>query len=109
MKKDFFKRHNRFVERITVERRVLDLLNGKFGHIYPLGGVTSKALKTWNLYLEGHIHPTMKENILNIVNEIIKRVQIDSDASKDVFSEEYSIANWPSIEKLINHLKILCN
>lgn len=78
-------RTNKFSQRVSIEREVLSIINGRYGHIYPLAGLSKKAYERWKM------NALIKaEDILiydTLITEIINRIQIDCDASKDVFEE----------------------
>ncbi len=69
----------RFVERVAVEREVLDLVNRQFQCV-ELCGLSQAAISRWHDSVE-----RVPDEVVNLVVTIAKRARLDVDASRDVF------------------------
>lgn len=98
------KRTNRFSQRVDIERQVISMINRSYGEITPLTGLTKKSYDSWAYKICGHVSEIKIQKINKVVSEIIYRVQLNCDASKDVFSE-YPISNVDKpVDELIHQL-----
>lgn len=103
-----YKQKRGFASRVFTERTVLSLVNSKLGHVITLPGLTIDTISKWEQVLL-----TRKPNIQALpisarLKEISLRCQLDSDCSRDVFSDEELISAG-SVDEAINRLAFELN
>lgn len=72
----------RFASRVETERKVLRLVNCEY-KMPSLNGLTNSAIESWRL-----ANPSANDEIAEVLRSIAKKVQIEADASRDVFDEK---------------------
>lgn len=100
-------RTNRFSQRVDIERQVLSILNNELGAVSPISGLTKSSFEKWKVKIADKLSNEQNSNLESTVNEIIYRVQIDCDASKDVFHEPPMDIKEKSIDTLLSRLKTI--
>lgn len=101
---DTQKIRRRFRQRIFIERRVLELVNNSLVKCAPLSGLTNETLKKWEYSVFAE-YGNQALAVIETIKQISIKCQIDSDCSRDVFSEK-DLEVSCSIEELINSLKV---
>lgn len=95
--------HRRFDDRVSIERKVLGVVNQLMPE-QQLHGLTDAAIETWRLRM-----PTASQRdnaIIRLVVEIARRSKIHVDTSRDIFDDE-GIPELSSIERLVLELRHL--
>lgn len=77
-----FGRHNRFNNRLEIERKVLHIINKKHNISIPLEGLTEASIQKWSS--SQHIDI----DLINLLYEISHLSLLHNDCSRDTFSEE---------------------
>lgn len=78
-----------FGERVNIERRVLNLVNGSHISNAELAGLSIQAINKWAETTVSQ--PALLQNFLHVKNllvEIAERLRLNSDKSRDVFESD---------------------
>ena len=105
--------HNRFRQRIQIERRILGIINNKFSNYYQLSGLTDASINLWHTEINKILPNIDFSKLIIDLKQISKLARINNDMSREVFSrEEIAEFNGLDIDKLIakmeNSLIYLC-
>ena len=94
-------RSENFHHRVSVERKVLQMINRHWGSRHQLAGLTMPAINQWAKQNSVLIE---KNEVLSLLVEFSARLNIEADKSKQVFD---SIPVPSSLEELANRLELL--
>ena len=94
----------RFRQRIEIERRILYDVNRAVPFIRPLSAITEESVCLWLHNAHRDVPPSVTQRIARIINEISKRVALDTDCSRDVF-EDGELLPMDSIGELLIQLE----
>ena len=88
-----------FRRRINIERKVLKAVNITLTACRPLAGLTDQSINSWAIDLKKYYDFPQVKQIVEVLTEISKRSMLNTDCSRDVFSND-------ELEKIAS-LKIL--
>lgn len=77
-----------FRQRISIERRILKLINETMKRSKPLTGLTDGAVLAWARQLDGEHDAQQIQELVKVVTEISVRSMLNTDCSRDVFSTD---------------------
>ena len=103
-----YKQKRGFANRVFTERTVLSLVNSKLGHVVTLPGLTIDTISKWEQGLSTQRPSVQAVLVSDRLREISLRCQLDSDCSRDVFSDE-ELVSAGSVDEAINRLTIVLN
>ncbi|MBE0393340.1 hypothetical protein [Flavobacterium sp. PL002] len=90
-----------FLNRITAQRKVINIVNKEKKHDFPLVGLSSKSLERWKL-----------ENSISDNSELVESLYLISsnlfflaNKSQEQITEEYKLLS-NSVSNLINNLNV---
>jgi hypothetical protein len=99
-------RNARFVERVRSERAALGFVNVGFGDAPPLSALSDPAIATW-AHNAARIYPMHEvREVLPILGELSRRLDVQADNSREVFEDTRPIQG---VEILLSRLKTVCN
>lgn len=93
-----------FKRRVTIERKVLGLVNTALVECEPLAGLTEEAIYAWAENLTRIYDAAKGSHIAEIVTQISARSRLNTDHSRDVLSND-AASKAGSIAKLLEKLE----
>lgn len=93
-----------FRRRINIERKVLKTVNEALTSCHPLTGLTERAIFRWANDLNEHYDSKKFRHLVKVIKEISIRSMLNTDCSRDVFSNDEPKKATP-IQNLYNHLE----
>lgn len=97
-----------FANRVSTERTVLSLVNSRLGHVATLPGLTIETISRWEKGLSTKLSCCQAVLVSDQLREISLRCQLDSDCSRDVFSDE-ELVSAGSVDESISRLSLVLN
>ncbi len=95
-------RRSRFETRVLLEREFLTRVNGRFGQVAPLAGMTRLAIDSWVTRAAQFVSPCWVTEIAGLLIEVSTRADLMADNSQDVFEP-----NMRPPPDSLNELRIL--
>ncbi len=89
-----------FLNRITAQREVINIVNKETNHIFPLVGLSSKSLERWRI--ENSI--SKESELLKILYLIASKLFFLANKSQEQITKEYRLLSKTVID-LITYLK----
>jgi len=75
-------RSDNFQQRVSIERKLLQLINTRFGTVGQLPGLSMAAIDHWEM--QNTAFPN-REKIVSLLKEFSMRLNVEADKSKQVF------------------------
>lgn len=89
-----------FLNRITAQRQVINIVNKETSHIFPLVGLSAKSIERWRL--ENSI--SIKSELLKLLYLISSKLFFLANKSQEQITTEYRLLS-KTVSELINHLE----
>lgn len=94
-------RSDNFQKRVSIERKVLQLINSGRSCTVPLAGLTKPAIQRWAKQTGAQ---AQHRELLPLLAEISARLSVEADKSKQVFDSKPVSS---SLAKLVNEIERL--
>lgn len=93
-----------FRQRINIERKVLQAVNSTLTACKPLAGLTDPSINSWIIDLKKYYNFPQVKQIVEVLIEISKRSMLNTDCSRDVFSND-ELKKIASLKSLFKQLE----